>query len=141
MRPLADKYPQIKLGAPAVTNDNNNGKGLVWMKKFIDGCTGCKIDFVAVHWYDQWWNTAYFKNHIEQAHRDSGGRPIWITEFAPTDGDEGQKIDFLHQVLPWLDDPAQSYVNRYAYQMAKTGSLIKLDGSGLSAIGDVFNGY
>ena len=76
MQPLADKYPQIKLGAPAVTNDNNNGKGLVWMKKFIDGCTGCKIDFVAVHWYDQWWNTVYFKNHIEQAHRDSGGRPI-----------------------------------------------------------------
>lgn len=138
IQPLLTKYgPGLKLGAPAVTN-GPAPMGLDYLKRFIAGCSGCKIDFVAIHWYDSAQNVDYFKKHIQDAYTASGNRPVWITEFGPT-GTDAEKINFLHQVLPWLDN--QNYVQRYAMFMATPGELIKLDGSGLSAIGEAFNSY
>lgn len=42
---LKDK---MYFGSPAVTNGPN---GLKYLSSFIDACTGCKIDFINIHWY------------------------------------------------------------------------------------------
>lgn len=42
---LKDK---MYFGSPAVTNGAN---GLKYLASFIDACTGCKIDFINIHWY------------------------------------------------------------------------------------------
>ncbi|KAF2463596.1 uncharacterized protein BDR25DRAFT_383449 [Lindgomyces ingoldianus] len=143
MQPLSKYGDKLKLGAPAVTNgvkDATTGSimGLPWLKQFLAGCTGCKIDFIAIHWYDSATNIAYFKKHVQDAHAAGGNRPVWITEFAPS-GSDAQIQNFLKQVLPWLD--SQDYVTHYAYQWAAPGVLVNGAGNGLSAIGNIFNSF
>jgi hypothetical protein len=74
LMPFANR---ASLGAPAVTN---GGSGLPWLKEFLRLCTGCKIDFVPIHWYDSASNDAYLKLYVNQAYKAAGGREIWITE-------------------------------------------------------------
>jgi hypothetical protein len=144
MQPLVDKYPEVKLGAPAVTNgawDGRRPMGLNYLKAFLDGCSGCRIDFVVIHWYNFEPNIEYFKQHVKNAYVTGGYRPVWITEFRPT-GSQEQIIEFLKQAMSWLD--GQGYVHRYAYFMAAPGdadNLVRGDGNGLSAIGTVYSSY
>jgi hypothetical protein len=132
MDPFAGK---AKLGAPAVTNGGGT-MGLQYMEDFIGNCTGCTIDFVNIHWYDSATNFAYFKSHVQAAHVMSGGKPVWITEFAASGSDDEQNA-FLEVVIPWLD--AQPYVERYAYFMDEQGVLV--DGNSLSTLGATFASY
>ncbi|TKA74891.1 hypothetical protein B0A49_07886, partial [Cryomyces minteri] len=104
---------KAKLGAPAVTN-GGGAMGLTWMKNFMTACSGCQIDFVAIHWYDSATNIAYFKNHVTNATAMAGGRPVWITEFGAS-GTDAEVNTFLQTVLPWLDQ--QPSIERYAYFM------------------------
>jgi len=108
MQPFAGR---AKLGAPAVTNGGGS-MGLSYLRSFLSACQGCTIDFVPMHWYDDYSNVEYFKSHIEEAHAAAGGRPIWITEFGAT-GSEAEQAAFLEQVIPWLE--STGYVDRYAY--------------------------
>lgn len=134
MQPLAGR---ARLGAPAVTN-GGAPMGLAYLQDFLGNCTGCQVDFVPVHWYDSATNVAYFKSYVAQAYAAGGNRPLWITEFSGS-GTDAQQQQFLQQVLPWLD--ATSYVERYAWFGAFTGSLLSPDGSGLSAQGQMYNSY
>ncbi|KAF2710972.1 glycoside hydrolase family 128 protein, partial [Pleomassaria siparia CBS 279.74] len=114
MQPISARYgDKIRLGSPAVTN-GAPPMGLDYLSRFIATCTGCQIDFVAIHWYDNANNFAYFKLHVKNAYEAGGRRPVWITEFRPT-GSEADVIAFLKEALPWLD--SQDYVERYAYFM------------------------
>lgn len=134
MQPFAGK---AKLGAPAVTNGGGT-MGLNWLKTFITQCTGCTIDVIPIHWYDSATNVAYFKNHIQDAYKAGGNRPLWITEFGAS-GTEAQKIEFLKQVMPWLD--SLSYVQRYSYFMDSKGILVNSNGAGMTPLGQVFDSY
>lgn len=99
------------------------------------GGTPVRIYAYLIYRYDSATNVEYFKRHVEQAHRITN-RDVWITEFGPH-GSEDQKIDFLRDVLPWLDN--QDYVFRYAMFMASPGELINNRGDGLSRLGQVYN--
>ncbi|KAF2198133.1 hypothetical protein GQ43DRAFT_379378 [Delitschia confertaspora ATCC 74209] len=143
VQPIAKDFPNIQIGAPAVTNgewDNNTQKpmGLPYLKQFLDGCktAGCRIDFISIHWYDSADNIIYFKKHVEEAHRMSN-KPVWITEFTPS-GSVAQIQNFLKEVLPWLEHPNQSYVQRYAYQWAARGSLVDGTGKKLTPVGQTY---
>ena len=53
MQPYAGK-DGIKLGSPAVSNAGGSPghpQGLTWLKQFLQGCQGCQVDFLVVHWY------------------------------------------------------------------------------------------
>lgn len=117
MMPFAGK---ALLGAPAVTNGGGS-MGLNWLSAFMDACDGCQIDFVSIHWYDSFSNTAYFKEHVQNA-TDVSGKPVWVTEFAPTDGSSSDISSFLEDVMPWMD--SQDFVERYSYFMASNGKLL-----------------
>jgi hypothetical protein len=137
VQPLAKKYPKLYIGAPAVTNgvkDPATGApmGIPYLKAFLQGCKGCKIDFVVAHWYDSAENVEYFKKHLQDVHKASGGKPVWLTEFGASGDAEG----FLRKVMPWMDK--QSWLKRYAYQWAAPGVLVNGVGNGLSPLGHVY---
>lgn len=119
--------PNVKLGAPSVTNGVVNGMGLEYLKNFLAACQGCTIDFIPVHWYgcgdgcgvDQ--DVALFKKQIEDAILVAAGKPLWIPEFQRL-GDLAGQTSFLKIVLPWLD--AKPEIERYAYFMVKDGFLL-----------------
>ncbi|KAH7078651.1 hypothetical protein BKA63DRAFT_248603 [Paraphoma chrysanthemicola] len=132
MDPTKDYKDLIYLGSPAVTNSGDPDKGLNWLREFLKQCSGCKIDFICIHWYSEASATQYFKQHVTAARALAGGRPIWITEFSAT-GTESQVKKFMDEVIPWLDE--QPDVHRYAYFMAAPGLLVNPLGNGLSEVG------
>lgn len=133
IQPLASQG--LRIGSPAVTNGNEPGKGINWLKEFMNKCTGCQIDVAVMHYY-AWANPQDFKDYVKKFH-ETFNLPLWITEFAVTEGDAEA---FLRDVIPWLD--AQDHVERYAYHMVAPSDgnkyLIKPDGSGLSSLGQVY---
>ncbi|RDW83050.1 hypothetical protein BP5796_04541 [Coleophoma crateriformis] len=131
MQPFAGK---AKLGSPAVTN-GGSPMGLTYLKNFINACSSCTIDFVAIHWYDSATNIEYFKNYVAEAYTAGGNRPLWITEFGCSSGTDAEINTFLQTVLPWLDE--QTYVARYAYFMASDGVLLS-SGTTLSTLGETY---
>ena len=120
---------KAQLVSPSVTN-GAAPMGLTYLQNFMNACTDCGIQAINIHWYDTSSNVDYFKSYVQQAHNQFG-LPVWITEFGTTDGNDQA---FLTEVLPWLD--SQSYVQKYAYFMAKDGVL--LSGSSLSAAGNTY---
>lgn len=121
----------VTLVSPAVTN-GAAPMGLTYLSNFMNACSDCGIDAIAIHWYDLSTNIDYFKSYISGAYTQFG-KPIWLTEFGTTDGNDDA---FLTAVLPWLE--SQSYVEKYAYFMAESGKL--LTGSELSAAGITYSG-
>ncbi|KAL9021440.1 MAG: hypothetical protein Q9185_001337 [Variospora sp. 1 TL-2023] len=128
IEPFHEKHNgAVKLGSPAVCNGPQAYLGLSYLKDFLDACGGCHVDFLAIHWYglasDD--GVQHLQEHIAKAQEIAGGRPIWLTEFAPH-GNEEEKASFLGKILPWLDDKSNG-VDRYAYfkveSMVSGGSL------------------
>lgn len=137
VQPLAG---QVQLGAPAVTNSGYGVLpyiGLGWLDSFISDCTGCELDFVPVHWYD---NTSaeVFENYLQECYTRGGNKPIWVTEFMLQDSEENQ-IAFLEELMPWMD--SQSWIARYAYFGAFEDFMINGAGSGISSVGQTFATY
>jgi hypothetical protein len=137
----------VRVGSPAVTNGedtNANGdkKGIAYLQNFMSACTtqGCRVDFMVAHWYGD--NIADFKKHINAFHAAFPGKPVWITEFALNAG-KGDASKFLQDAMQWLDDPKQSWIEKYAYHMAAPDVaglqyLVNSDMSGLTAAGKIY---
>ncbi|KAF2818788.1 hypothetical protein CC86DRAFT_460919 [Ophiobolus disseminans] len=136
MQPAKEYKPPMYFGSPAVTNSGGANEGLNWLKKFMNQCNDCKVDFICVHWYGEAKNVNDFKKHIEETRKIAVGRPIWVTEFHANGTDDEVKA-FLDQVLPWMD--ASRDVQRYAYFMATPGILVSPDGKNTSDIGNHYN--
>jgi len=136
VQPLAGK---VRISGPAVTNGGEGAlpyMGLGWMDAFNSICTGCTMDFQAIHWYNN--ATAdEFKAYMTQAHQRSG-KNLWITEFMLQDSEAAQ-IAFLQNVMPWMD--SQDWIERYAYFGPFETYLINAAGDGLSNIGKTFATY
>ncbi|KAJ6443777.1 glycoside hydrolase [Purpureocillium lavendulum] len=129
-----NKYAgRVKIGAPSVTNGGGDSMGVGWLKQFMAACGGkCQVDFCNVHWYSQSQYKDTLFEHLDAAHKACDGKPIWLTEFAPTDGDAGS---FLKEVIPKLE--ATEYLEAYSYFMVSPSSLMS-GVSGLSSFGQVY---
>ncbi|KAM4059975.1 glycosyl hydrolase catalytic core domain-containing protein [Hirsutella rhossiliensis] len=133
---------KVLIGSPSVTNSGQPGQGIQWLKSFISECDKqqdkCRIDFCNVHWYSQaqYENTLY--KHLEDAHEACGGKPIWLTEFAPVDaaGQPAETPGFLESVMSKLD--GMDFVHAYAPFMCAEGKL--MSANQLSDTGRVFVG-
>jgi O-glycosyl hydrolase len=119
MQPIKAANPSVRLGSPAVTNGAGS-MGIQWLVDFQNACSGCDIDFVAIHWYDSATNIQYFKDHVTEANTRTG-KNVWVTEFGAS-GSDAEIQSFLEEVLPWMD--AQDWVERYSYYMAGDGLLV-----------------
>jgi hypothetical protein len=165
MEPFAGR---VKIGAPAVTN---TGGGIAYLQQFLGNATqhGLTLDFINVHWYASPYNIDYFREFILQAYdlsvayspnitsrfvdtQAGGVLPVWITEFGMDQNnyDLATTVQFLKNATLWMDQ--QPWVERYAwfgnfpggltsYGAPTTGMLLNTDGSGRSALGDVWYRY
>jgi hypothetical protein len=59
MEPFKGK---VQLVSPAVTNGGGE-MGLTWTANFLNACTGCTVDAIAIHMYDSATNIDYYKNY------------------------------------------------------------------------------
>ena len=91
MQPFAGK---AKLCSPAITN-GAPPMGTGWLDTFLKECTGCQIDCIAIHIYDQATNTAYYQQYIKGI-GTKYKKPVWVTEVR-------RPYDFLVQ-LYFADD-------------------------------------
>ncbi|GAA6012138.1 hypothetical protein JCM10207_005145 [Rhodosporidiobolus poonsookiae] len=111
IEPYADK---AKLISPAVSNgvktDDGKPMGVPWMLEFLDSCSDCHIDAIALHWYEAASNTDYFTSYLEDACNQLQ-KPIWLTEFMGTGSANDQKT-FIEFAVPWLEQ--QDFIERYA---------------------------
>ena len=125
---------KVKIGSPAVCN-GGGATGLNWLTDFMGKCSGCQIDFIAIHWYGLATDdgVADLKKHIGDTQAMAGGRPIWLTEFEPSGSSEDQQ-SFMSQMLPWLDDKSNG-VERYAYYEVDG---ILASGSSKTPLGDAY---
>lgn len=111
--------------------------GLGWLQSFLDSCGGeCAVDCLNVHWYDAASNSAYFKQHVQQAIDMAGGKPVFVSEFGATGSDE-EISAFLEEVMAWMD--GNKDVAGYAYFMVKDGDLVT--GTEPSAYGNTYKTY
>lgn len=122
MNPFASK---AKIGAPAITNSNIEGESTSWLSSWIDACGGsCSYDFCPAHWYNTIDAGADDLLSFVKTVYDTCGKPVWITEFEPTDGTDEEKSAFLTTVQEAFDSDEYSYVERYSYFMVADGNLV-----------------
>ncbi|OLN95397.1 Alkali-sensitive linkage protein 1-like protein 2 [Colletotrichum chlorophyti] len=126
---------QVKIGSPAITNSNIAGEGLDWLKAWVSACdtAGCAYDFCVTHWYSPANAAQTLFDHLQSVHEICGGKPVWLTEFAPL-GSDAEALSFVQTNIPKLDEV--EYLERYSYFMAKDGVLNS--GTGLSALGQAY---
>lgn len=126
------------IGAPAVSNSGSANQGLDYLSQWVQYCDalsgGCSYDFCNIHWYSPASAIDDFFNQINKASQVCGGKPVMITEFAPS-GSDAEIQAFLEQALPKLD--SMSNVMGYSYFMVGTGSLMNTPTS-LSDYGNTY---
>ena len=113
-----------------------------WLKDFFAACTGCQVDYIAVHWYncDLPSLEAYLYGSSTLEGFTQFGKPIWLTEFAcgmnnPSVADQQA---YMAVAIPWLE--ASPHVYRYSWFSAApipSSQLMNSDGS-LTSLGQYY---
>lgn len=128
----------VSLGTPG---NLQNPVDFVWLGNFLDLCekAGCTIGFVCVHWF---WTPGVngqqdFKNVVNNATAMAKGKPVWVDNFEAT-GDNAGQIEFLTNIIPWLED--NDLVARYGYlgDNRATGGFLPETGNELSDLGKFY---
>jgi hypothetical protein len=167
MEPAKALKQLMYLGSPAVTN-GADPMGLTWLSKFLDGCDGCHIDFICIHWY-------VFPSSPFPPYPSPSSPPHHLFTLPDlTDArsryDDATSIDYFKSHINaardmsggrpiWITElgprgtdaeiknflrviipwlEASAVVHRYAYFMARPGFLINQAGDGMSEAGRVW---
>lgn len=126
---IADEF-NLKIVGPAVNyspgdvdipGTDNNGSPFEYLDAFFADCSGCRVDYIAIHGYMS--SVSSLEQYVEQFHQRYN-KPIWLTEWNLTSGTGSetteQQLDFLAKTTRWLE--AQSYVARYAWFIGRTSA-------------------
>lgn len=112
-----------------------------YLKDFFAACTDCRVDHVAVHWYNC--DLPSLKDYLEPGGNLEGfeqfGKPIWLTEFScDPSASKAEQEAYLRAAVPYLE--ANPHVFRYAWFSASNipnAQLLNSDGT-LTALGQVY---
>ncbi|KAM0564524.1 hypothetical protein ACHAPJ_000738 [Fusarium lateritium] len=135
---LNDYKGKALISAPSVSNSGLAMEGIEWLENWVSECKnldgGCVYDFCSVHWYSEVEYGETLFDHLEKAHKTCGGKPVWLTEFAPKGSDEAIAA-WLKETIPRLEE--LSYLDAYSYWMVSEGILME-NKSKLSSYGEVY---
>jgi hypothetical protein len=114
-----------------------------YLKDFFAACQGCKVDYVAVHWYNC--DLPSLQDYLEPGGSLEGfeqfGKPIWLTEFScGAASSEADQEAYMQAAIPYLE--GNPHVFRYAWFSADpipNAQLLNGDGSP-TALGQVYIG-
>jgi len=107
----------MKLVSPAVNycgSPCNETDPFVWLQKFFAACTGCQVDYVAMHWYacTKAALTTTLAKYVQQF-----GKPLWVTEFScldePSRVNDAGELAYMREAVAALE--ADPMVFRYAW--------------------------
>lgn len=104
--------------SPAAADDQDS-----WMQTFMAGVSsqGLRCDAVAVHNYNS--SASSFLSYVDAVH-NLYGKPLWITEFAPTDWASPTTVgvdacvSYINTAIPGLQ--SRSYVQRFSWYCGTT---------------------
>jgi Glycosyl hydrolase catalytic core len=116
-----------------------------YLKDFLAECPGCKVDYIAVHWYNC--DLPSLRAYLE-GNGDGGlqgfvqfGKPIWLTEFScDSTHSVADQMAYMQDAIPYLENNPN--VMRYAWFNAKgipNAELANADGS-LTDLGQLYVG-
>lgn len=134
--------PAVNFCGPAASC-NDGTSPYQYLKDFFAACSGCQVDYVAVHWYNC--DLPSLKDYLEPGGNLEGfeqfGKPIWLTEFS-CDGSasEAQQEAYMKEAVPYLE--GNPHVFRYSWFSADpipNAKLVNSDGSP-TALGNVYIG-
>lgn len=118
-----------------------------YLQDFFADCLGCKVDFIAVHWYncDLPSLQAYLEGNEDAGGTLEGfvqfGKPIWLTEFScDTTHSVADQQAYMQAAVPYLE--SNPHVFRYSWFSASAipnAELMNGDGS-LTALGETYVG-
>lgn len=159
--------PPLRLVSPA-PGGLKLAKGQTWLREFFSKCKGCRVDVVAVHFYECDGSTQATAEAAAQATITfldqvyaNFGKPMWLTEFNCGDGDPADNpyanqtkenhLRYMKAVLPKLE--AHPHLERYSWFQtwqrntpwhpgANPGcALVTEDKSELTDLGRFYNTY
>jgi hypothetical protein len=91
-----------------------------YLKAFFAACQGCRVDYIAVHWYncDLASLQAYIEGNINNGGTLEGfvqfGKPIWLTEFACDNSHPvAEQKAYMQAAIPYLENNPHIY--RYSW--------------------------
>jgi hypothetical protein len=118
-----------------------------YLKDFFADCSGCKVDYIAVHWYncDLPSLRAYIEGNVDAGGGLQGflqfGKPIWLTEFScDSSHSVASQKAYMQSAVPYLEN--NPHVFRYSWFSASnipTAQLANADGS-LTDLGKTYVG-
>lgn len=145
MEPL--RRSGIRVGSPGMSNAP---QGMPWMRSFLSNIRsrGGDVDFWCLHWYGE--TLGQFYDYIWSTHHQlDASKPVWITEWAPSNWDEGRPLEkgyvegFVRDACKYLD--GLEWVERYCFfgAMNNTGTVGRhaamLDNEGrLTEVGRIY---
>jgi len=118
----------LELVAPAVNycgscvqeNGTTYTNPFTYLDDFFEACTGCQIDYLALHWYG---GGASMPGYIDDARKY--GKKIWVTEFAAWDNsvtNAAAQCQYLAGTVNFLERDPDIY--RYAWFIGRTSAGI-----------------
>ncbi|KAK3935955.1 glycoside hydrolase family 128 protein [Diplogelasinospora grovesii] len=137
----------VRCGSPGISSAPH---GVSWLKAFLAAirAQGGGVDFYALHWYGE--TLGQFYDYIWSTHHQLGAdKPVWITEYAPTNWsvehplDKGHVENFVRESCKYLE--TLDWVERYAFfgAMRDTGTVGRwaamLDNNGkITEVGKIY---
>jgi hypothetical protein len=114
-----------------------------YLKDFFAACSGCEVDYIAVHWYNC--DLASLQSYIDGDSTYEGfvqfGKPIWLTEFAcDSSHSAADQMAYMKAAIPYLE--SNPHVFRYSWFSASpipNAMLTNADGS-LTDLGATYAG-
>ena len=133
--------PGMNYCGPA--NQCNGTDPYQYLTDFFTACTGCEVDYVAVHWYNC--DLPSLKDYLETGANLPGfeqfGKPIWLTEFScDTSASAADQEAYMRAAIPYLESNPKVF--RYSWFSADpipNAKLMNADGSP-TALGQVYIG-
>jgi hypothetical protein len=122
--------PAVNFCGPASACVNQDTSPFDWLDGFFAACTGCQVDYIAVHIYLQ--DGTGLQNVLSQ-YEAKYTQPLWLTEWANlgstvTAADE---LTLMQEALPILE--ADPRVFRYAWFTGRASTQPSLDVLGADA--------
>jgi hypothetical protein len=95
-----------------------------YLDDFFAACTGCRIDYIAAHWYACTGDALeWYLGQLEKY-----GKPIWLTEFSCGDGDDrslATQKRYMTEAVAILEN--RPSVFRYAWFAGRTDAIPNVD--------------
>jgi|HubBroStandDraft_1064217.scaffolds.fasta_scaffold01021_13 hypothetical protein len=116
-----------------------------WLKDFFAACTGCEVDYVAIHWYNC--DLPSLQTYIEGDNKGTFegftqfGKPIWVTEFScDATHSVADQTAYMEAAVPYLEgNPSIFRYSWFSADPIPNAELENSDGS-LTALGTTYVG-